>query len=90
MADVACLGCGAASWCCAVGYIINRGLKEEREKNQRELAETSRNLQQQLQHLELMNRLNINSSLVGVQAVPIPNGVIFIPNQRTGINSYTN
>jgi hypothetical protein len=27
-----CILCGVGSWCCCVGYIIRKGIKEEREQ----------------------------------------------------------
>ena len=47
-----CLACGGAIWCCTVGWIIKKGMKEEQEKNDRERAESMREIEAQLEQQE--------------------------------------
>lgn len=49
-----CILCGVTSWCCGIGYIIRRGLKEEKREMEiqaaRNLEKTNKEFQDFLQN----------------------------------------
>lgn len=73
MSDCFCLTCGISGWCCLVGYIIRKGIKEENKKISQEQARSKAGFE--------LENLNKHAAIIGVQAIPVPTGVVYVPNQ---------